>query len=72
MSDAIGRPKIKKFKKSKRWNSENGTGKVLVRLFLEDPNRAKGQPKKGNVTKSISIANSTVLDVFDAIEKALF
>lgn len=72
MPDATNKTKTKKFQKSKRWNSENGTGRVVVRFFLEDSERGRGQPKRGNVTKSFSVSDSNVLDVFDAVEKALF
>lgn len=51
-------------------NAKNARGRVRVQVVL----LGKGDTyaRKGNVTKTLSIDNTTVLEVFEALEKALF
>ena len=63
------------FKRSVRTRNPeklNQRGKIFVRVFMEDSVRKKGQAMKGNVTRSISVSDATVLEVSEAIELALF
>jgi hypothetical protein len=47
------------------------TGKVIIKVLLEDPELKGHRHMKGNLNKSIAIESATVSSVVDAIEQAL-
>jgi hypothetical protein len=47
-------------------------GTVVVRVFLQDDKRTSGFPVPGNRKEEVAVKDSTVGEVFEAINKALF
>lgn len=47
-------------------------GQVVVKLILQDPKKIAGQPVVGNRREDIVIENTSVGEVAEAINRALF
>ena len=47
-------------------------GKVYIKIILQDEKLQKGFPVPGSLKKEIFIENSSVGEVYDAINEALF
>lgn len=50
----------------------DAVGKVVVKVILQDPRKAPGQPVIGNRRYDVVLENTTVSAVEAAIEQALF
>lgn len=62
-----------KFKRSGHAKKrQDEKGRVIISIRLQDITRAGQNVVKGNMTKTISIDDTKVGEVFEAIEKALF
>ena len=64
---------MKKFKRPKRaTNKKDETGKIRVIIYLIDEATSHNSHKKGNISRSFSVADAKVSEVADCIENALF
>ena len=52
-------------------NSKDERGRVLIRVCLSEPT-GNHNPVKGNISRTITVANATVTEVRDAIDQSLF
>lgn len=64
MAKFVRRQKLKNHRK----NTEDAVGPVRIAVFMSD---GHGGHKKGNITRSTTLDNTSVSDVFSAIEDAL-
>lgn len=53
-------------------NTRDARGSIKVLVVLSNTKGGGLAPVKGNIVRSLTVARSTVSDVFQAIERALF
>ena len=64
---------MKKFKRAGQTkNKSDAKGTVRVTIVLQDINAVAGKQLKGNLSKSFSVDDTKVSEVYDALVKFLF
>ena len=53
-------------------SGDDARGKVVVKVYLQDPKLNKGFPVKGNRKYEVALDDATVGEVEEAIKNALF